>query len=261
MQAIYTYIVLTVIRQLPFIFALFVFVGVMANGFGQSIGQVDTVYLDIDKDLASQLLPFESIYELAQFHSPVLKQQNADIESKAAAIQSLKWTFLSGVGLTSGLTRGNQSVVTNDNSNYPLLSLSNGYRFGFNANISVGDLLSRRPNIRQAQATQKFAMARRDVLAQELRRELYRIYQATLLSQRMLRLYIEGQQVALVAFQTAEINWKENRLAASDYSSASQLYTQAQAKVEGERVAVSMNLFDLVTLAGVPMAQLQRLQR
>ncbi len=261
MQTVYKYTVHTVARLFLFLCTLAVFICIRADAFGQSTGLTDTLYLSVDKDLASQLLPFESIYELALYHSPLLKQQNAAIDSRAASTQSLKWAFLNGVALSTGITRGNQSVTTNDNSAYPLLSLSNGYRFGLNANISVGELFSRRPNLRQAEAEHKGALAKRDVLVQELRRELYRTYQATILAQRMLQLHIQGEQVALVAFQTAEINWKENRLAAADYAGASRLYVEAQAKVEEERIAVSTNLFELVAQAGVPLIQLMRLPK
>lgn len=232
-----------------------------ARGFGQASRQADVNLLDLDKDLAAQLMPFENIYELALHNSPLIKQEDAQVETKLANTQTIKWNFLRGLGVTAGLTRGNNSVVTNGNDAYPSLSLSNGYRFGANAGISIGDIVSRGPAIKQAQAEYRSSIAKRDYVVQDLRREVYRLYQATLLSQRMLQLYIQGEQNALVAFQMAEIGWKENRLSPADYASASQTYTQTQARVEAERVALSTNLFDLVTITGVPMARLQHSSR
>ena len=258
MQVIYCYLV-PVIKGLWVVNALLLLTSLCTPAFGQSPLPADTVFLNVEKDLASQLLPFESLYELALSHSPAIKQENAVIESKIENIEYVKWTFLRGIGVASSVTRGNQALITNDNS--PLLSLSNGYRVGLVANLSLGELINRRPVIRQAKSDHKAAIAKRDMVIQELRRDLYRLYQATLLSQRTLHFYVEEEQVALVAFQTAEIGWKENRLTAASYSAAARLYTESRTKVEQERVAVSTNLFDLITLIGVPMGQLQRLSR
>lgn len=229
---------------------------------GRSAGQANpssagVPTLNLEQDLGPQLLPFEQICEIALRNAPALKSEDAALESQDITRQMARRALLRGISFSTGWLTSNQAIIANGNVADASLAMSRGYRVGVSASLGLGDLINRRPILRQADAEYRSAVARREGSIQQFRINLFRLYQATLLAQRRLLTFIQGEQIALVAFQTAEINWKEARFGPAEYAGASEIYTGARTRVEAERVAVVTNLFELATLVGVPLTQLQ----
>lgn len=226
--------------------------------WGQSKAAGDNASpLDYTRDLAEQLRPFEEIYQTALRNSPVVREQDAQIESQLESTRLSKISLFNGVGASASYSAGNQSIIATGAASTDNLQISSGYRAGLQASVSLGDLLSLRGRIRLNQAGYRAAIAKRDGAKLGLRRELNQLYQTLLTSQRILKIYIQDEQVALVAFQTAEIEWKNGRLGVSEYSGASQSYSGARIKTESARGALLTNLFDLSTLVGVSLSLLR----
>lgn len=226
-------------------------------GFAQLSESNDVMLFDEERDLADQLLPFENLYQIALHHSPAIRQEDASLESQVAANQMAKWSLLRGLSLSTGYSASNQSVVPTADNPTQTFQLSNGYRFGISAGFSIGDLVTRHAAAKQLQAAYKQSQAKREMSVQQLRQQLHHLYQNTLLSQRLLKMAIQNQQAALVAYQTAEINMKQGRLSPTEYAGALKTYTGAQIEVESSRTTVLTNLFDLITVIGVPVARLR----
>lgn len=213
--------------------------------------------LDYTRDLAEQLRPFDDIYQIALRNSPTVREQDAQIESQLESTRLSKISLFNGVGASASYSAGNQSIIATGAATSDNLQISSGYRAGLQASVSLGDLLSLRGRIRLNQASYRAAIAKRDGAKLGLRRELNQLYQTLLTSQRILKIYIQDEQVALIAFQTAEIEWKNGRLGAAAYSDASQSYSSTRIKTESARSALLTNLYDLSTLVGVSLSLLR----
>lgn len=218
----------------------------------------DSLHLDFKRDLAEQLLPFEEIYQLAVKNSPQLKEELTQAETKIENVPLARTDFLHGLSLLGNYTVGNQSLVSNGTTSFDYLQVSNGYRVGIQAMIPVQSLLSRRPRVRQAQAEYRVALARAEVVKLTLRRELNKVYYELLTSQRVLNVYLQDEQAALVAFRSVELDWQQGRATVQDYSAASRVYTDIRIKVEGTRGSFFSFLHDLTALVGVEIHELKR---
>ncbi len=233
------------------------FFGTVAPAFAV-VPPTDSLRLDLDRDLADQLLPFEELYQIAVRNSPNLKEELTLAETKVENAQLARLGVLHGISLTGNVTRGNQALVSNGTTTFDYLQISNGYRVGVQVMLPLETLLSRRPRIRQAEADYRTALARADVVKFGLKRELNKVYYELLTSQRLLNLYLQDEQAALVAFRSVELDWQKGRATVQEYSAASRVYTDVRIKVEGARGGFFSLLRELTILVGADISELKR---
>ncbi|MGF7215638.1 outer membrane protein TolC [Spirosoma lacussanchae] len=219
----------------------------------------DSLQFDLDKDLVDQLLPLEQLYQLALQNSPVIREQKALLDVQVEANRLVRSSLLSGVNVSGGYSTGNQSLLaTGGNAaNAENIQVSNGYRAGVQASISLGTLLGYRARSRQEQAAYRSAVAKQDGIKLGLRREISQLYQTMQTNQKIVNAYIELEQKSLIAYQTAEIEWRKGRLNVDDYAGASTRYTETHIKTEIARGNLVNNLYELSALVGVDMGQLK----
>lgn len=241
---------------LSFVVVFISIYGQTSYGQTRNVGQI-TSQLDYERDLAEQLRPFEELYQIALRNSPVVKEQEAQIEYRLEETRLTKLSLLNGIGASGSYSAGNQSLVAIGPISSDNLQISSGYRVGVQANLSLGDLVGMRGRVRLHQAQYRTALARRDNARQSLKREINELYQTLLTNQRILKINIQDEQVALVAFQTAEIDWKNGRLSVDQYAGASRLYSDVRIKTEAARGTLFTSLQDLSTLIGVSLAGLK----
>lgn len=216
----------------------------------------DSVLLDLSRDLAQQLLPFEDVFTIAVLHSPALRFENTVIAQKAGMAGYTKIAVLQNVSGFASYSRGNQFLVGTGSSSFDFAQNSNGYRLGAGVQLPVADLLGRRYKIQQARAEYEGALAQRDVARLSLKRELNRVYQGLLSAQRTLKIRLRDEQAALMAFRVAEVDMQQGKIAPADYARYSNQYAIAQVVTEQERSGFMLSFRDLEILVGVPMHQL-----
>ncbi|WP_266365935.1 TolC family protein [Tellurirhabdus rosea] len=216
----------------------------------------DTLMLSLDRDLGDQLIPFERIFDLALHHSPLMKVEDATVESRILDIQASRVAILNQLSTSAGFNSGTATVLSVGNVANETFSLNNGYRYGVTFGISVGELLSRRRKIQTAKIEHRLSVIHRDQAKQSFKRELSQAYQALLLSQKVLRLTIRDAQAALIAFRVAEISYQKGKTAPDEYASASKAYTSTQIEVEQKRSEFMTKLYDFEILTGVELPRL-----
>ena len=81
--------------------------------FGASSGLAgDTLYLDINQDIAVQLLPFEDLMKVAITHSPAIRYQGEVANSLNEAQEVAKVQILQNVAGFANYSTGNQALIT-----------------------------------------------------------------------------------------------------------------------------------------------------
>lgn len=224
----------------------------------RSTAQTDTLYLDLNRDLGEQLLPFEELYQLALKVSPTLKEETAQAEGKAYAVSLAKIDVLQTLSLTANYAMGNQALVSNGTTSFETLQLSNGYRGGVSLTLPIYALVGRKARVRQAEAGYRSNLARTETVKLALRRDLYKLYQDILTAQRVLNILILEEQNFLVRQRKSELEWQNGRATFEEYAGVNTLYTDVRVKVENARGSFLSLLFDLTVLTGRDIAQLKR---
>ncbi|AQG80770.1 TolC family protein [Spirosoma montaniterrae] len=232
--------------------------------FGKSAGlSNDTLYLDVNQDIAVQLLPFDDLMKLAIAYSPFIRSQNETTSSLEAAYAMTKAQLLQNVSGFANYSGGNQSIVavgdpnTNLNQN-PLGQFSNGYRAGVSASISLFDLFGRKHVVRQAYHNHRAAIAQKDLAELMLRRELIVLYQDMITSQQILKVRIMEEQASLTALRLAEAENQKGRGTLETLASATSRYYQSKASSEEGKGTFLKNIHTFEAMLGVPIQRLKR---
>lgn len=218
----------------------------------------DSLRLDLDRDLAEQLIPLEDIQRLAERFSPALREEGMIAEGKLRNIDLHRRSFLSTVSVTGSAIWGNSTLVSTGSNSFDFNQFINGYRGGMQMMIPLEVFANRRNRIRLAQADHRMSLARIEVAKQNLRREVSKVYYELLTAQRLLKVYLEDEQAALVAFRSAELDWQNGRATVQEYSAASRSYTDIRVKVENARGGFVATLVDLTLLTGADVQELKR---
>ncbi|QJW88161.1 TolC family protein [Spirosoma taeanense] len=219
----------------------------------------DTLYFDLQRSLADQLVPFDSLVQIGVRNAPSLKEDDASIEGRLERYRFTRTVVLQYVYPFANYQTGNQTLLAAGTlNNYDQYQLTNGYRAGLHIQIPVAELFGRKHRMREAYSEYRGAIARREVTRQQFRRELIRLYQGMLTAQKILQIRIRDEQATLVAFRVAELDFQNGKGNPADFARASNLYAQAQAGVAEQRGSFSQYFYELETLVGVPLSELKR---
>lgn len=217
----------------------------------------DTFLLNFDKDLVDQIMPFDSLYQLALKNSPVLKVERANGEAEKANYNLSKIILFKNVYPFVNYSSGNQKLASSGTLISDLAQVINGYRYGVNVQIPLDELIGRKSKVRQAAATYRAVVAKREVEELNLKRELIRVYQDMLTAQRILKVRYKDEQTSAMALQVSEVELKQGKIEPRDLAQSSNFYAQAKSATEYQSGEFLKHFYDLQALVGVPMQYLQ----
>lgn len=220
---------------------------------------LDSLMFDFNQDIGSQLISFEEMHTLALAYSPAVKFEQAYSNSQLAAYQLSKLQILQNVTGFINYSSGNQAILsTGTNVTDQLGQISNGYRAGANAVISLHDLFGRPQQIRLARATYEATMERRRTAEIQLQRDLFNQYQDVLLAQRVLQIRLRDDQASLAAFRIAEVELQKGKITPEAHAFNSNRYAETRTTVEQAKTQFIKSMYALALLVGVPIQQLKR---
>ena len=232
--------------------------------FGKATGlSGDTLYLDVNQDIGAQLLPFDQIVKIAAANSPLLKYQDEVINSLNAATAVTRSQIMQNLTGFSNYSGGNQTLLASGVSGTEgrtgsIGQLTNGWRVGIEARISLYDLFGRKHLIRQAEATQQAGERQKDVALLQLKRELITIYQDMLTAQQVLKIRLLDEQASLTAYRIAEAELQKGRLTAELMANATTRYVETKSISEQVKGEFLKNVHTFEALVGVPIQRLKR---
>jgi len=230
--------------------------------FGQSSGVGnDSLFLDIDKDIAVQLMPFDDLVKIASASSPVLKYQDEIVNSLSATKTLSKFQVLQNVSAYANYSGGNQSLISSSTT-LPqgdfLGQIANGYRAGVDVRVTLYDIFGRKYQVRQASANQKAALVQKDIIILQIRRELITIYQDMITAQQVLKIRLVDEQASLTALRVSEAEAKKGGVSADVLANATSRYVQAKSLSEQIKGDFLKSVHQFEALVGVPIQRLKR---
>ena len=238
--------------------------------FGSASGLTDdTLYLDIDQDIAVQLVPFDELVKIAVLHSPVIKYQNEVSNSLNSAYHISKVLILQNATGFGNYAGGNQTILATGGTSAAtggparlgetIGQIANGYRVGVDVRISLYDLFGRKHQIREAQANYRASVLQKETIEMQLKRELITIYQDMITAQQVLKLRLIDEQASLAAYRIAEVELQKGRVNADILASATSRYIETKSAAEQVKGDFLKNVRYFETLVGVPIQRLKRI--
>ncbi|QKZ13421.1 TolC family protein [Spirosoma sp. KUDC1026] len=230
--------------------------------FGQSSGSGnDSLFLDIDKDIAVQLMPFDELVKIAVASSPLMKYQNELVNSLDAVKTLSKFQVLQNVSGYANYSGGNQSLISSS-ATLPqgdfLGQIANGYRVGVDVRVTLYDIFGRKYQVRQAQSNLKAAAVQKDIIELQIRREMITIYQDMITAQQMLKIRLLDEQSSLTALRVAEAEQQKGTATAEIIANATTRYVQTKSISEQVKGDFLKSVHQFEALVGVPIQRLKR---
>ncbi|WP_332367699.1 TolC family protein [Spirosoma telluris] len=186
--------------------------------FGASSGLADdTLYLDINQDIAVQLLPFEDLMKVAVAHSPLVKYQSEVANSLNEGYEIAKVQILQNVAGAANYSTGNQVLISSGGiqggtaAGSTIGQIANGYRVGIDVRLPLYELFGRKHQVRQAQANYKAAVLQKEVVELQLKRDLIGIYQDMITTQQLLKILLIDEQASLTAMRVGRLKFRKVR--------------------------------------------------
>ncbi|MFD2570939.1 TolC family protein [Spirosoma soli] len=233
--------------------------------FGQSSGAAaDTVYLDIDQDIAVQLIPFDELVKIAATNSPFVKYQNEVANSLSSGYALSKAQVLQNAAGFANYSGGNQSIISSGSSlptgtgSDAIGQIANGYRVGVEVRMSLYDLFGRKHQIRQAQSNYQAALAQKQTVELQLRRELITIYQDMITAQQLLKIRLTDEQASLVALRIAEVEAQKGKITADQLAESTSRYVQTKSASEEIKGNFLKNVHQFEAMVGMPIQRMKR---
>ncbi|WP_227687173.1 TolC family protein [Spirosoma arboris] len=231
--------------------------------FGASSGLADdTLYLDINQDVAVQLLPFDDIMKVAVAHSPLVKYQNEVANSLNEGYEIAKVQILQNVAGFGNYSTGNQILISSGGTTLPgqgtLGQIANGYRVGVDVRLPLYELFGRKHQVRQAQSNYKAAVHQKEVVELQLKRDLIGIYQDMITTQQLLKILLIDEQASLTAMRVGEVEIQKGQITADAMASTTSRYVQAKTASEQAKGNFLKNVHYFEALVGMPIQRLRR---
>ena len=243
--------------------------------FGASSGLADdTLYLDIDQDIAVQLLPFDDLVKVAIQHSPLIKYQNEVSNLLHSSYDVTRLQILQNVSGFANYSKGNQSILASGGGTVvtPVTpggtpttrptdnigQIANGYRVGVDLRVSLFDLFGRKHQIRQAYSNYRASLLQKETIEMQLKRELITVYQDMITAQQVLKLRLIDEQSSLAAYRIAEVELQKGRINADALASATNRYVQTKTTTEQVKGDFLKNVHYFETMVGLPIQRLKR---
>lgn len=222
----------------------------------------DTLPLDENQDIGVQLVPFDELLQTAVSHSPYMKYQNEVTNSLDQAQQISKLQILQNVSGYVNYSSGNQTILSSGGAVIPgqdaLGQIANGYRIGVEMRLPLYELFGRKHQVQQANSNYKAAVVQKDIIKQQLQRDLINVYQDMLTAQQLVKTHLLDEQASLTALRLAEVDLQRGRLTADAMAIITNRYVQAKVGSDQAQGNFLKSVHFFEALVGVPIQQLKR---
>jgi outer membrane protein TolC len=207
-------------------------------------------------DLESELIPLDSIINIAIRHSPSLKIDSIMIGSNNADITLEKRRWQNNLTGFANYAAGNQRFFISGNSDQG--NLVNGYRYGINFTLPLSEFTTKKIRISQQKAKLNASKYRKDQTEIELRKQVIMEYNSLIATQRILKIKTVAKENAIVLQQIADKQFHEGTTSIQDYATVSDITNNAEASFEMARSNFNTLYRQFEELVGVQLTSLMK---
>lgn len=218
--------------------------------------QAQAQNLDLNRSIAEQLPPLDSLIDMAVAHNPTVKlnQELVGVAADRVKLEKNSWTEM--VRGYYDYSTGNQSLVVTGLQTNDINNLTNGYRAGVNISLPLYQLTTRKTRVRMQQQE----LAATEYKTQEVEIEVARLvieeYNNVATGQRLMKNQSEMVELAKSNFQMAEAEYKTGNMEGAVFIRNAEILHIAQANYENARKEFFIAVQKLELLIGSPLGQI-----
>ncbi|AYL95159.1 TolC family protein [Mucilaginibacter celer] len=215
--------------------------------------------LDEGKDLQVQLVPLDSIIDLAVKNSPAVKFQKDLVESSKAQLDFAKRVWTNNIMGFVNYSTGNQSIVSSDSQSPGSVASSNitsGFRMGVQINLPLYELVGRKSRVNLYKYQYNSSINKRDESVQELKKEVIQTYYNLLYANNLLSIRSEAKESAINQYTIAQKQFKDGAIDVLELSRLKTIEVNARADYEEAKRQFSTLYAQMEPLVGVPFNRL-----
>ncbi len=217
--------------------------------------------LNLNNDLKEQLLPVDSLIQIAIKNNPGVKMQEALVHSGESQVRYAKSEWMRNISLNFNNSYGNATFFNSSNESAAELqtqNMSTGYRAGVNINIPLYELFGRQHRINVFRNELEAKDEQRKNTELELARRVIYEYNYAIAAHRMMLISSENMQAALTHEALADKEFAEGVIAIGESSRITEFASKAKMDFETAKREFFLWYMQLETLVGVRLDTLVR---
>lgn len=221
----------------------------------------DIFSLNFEEDVTAQLLPLDTIVDIAFRNSPTLRFHEGEVGAARAQVLLAKRSWHPYISTFASTSYGSQNIALNTYNPATggnQTQASNGYTFGATIVLPLSVFTQTPVKIDMMRQELKKFEARVDEAKLQLRREIISEYFKLVTAQRLLKIISEDVQTATLTLNIAEIQFQNGTLPPSEFSRIKNLQTIARTNYELQFREFATAYFQFEALVGVEMFEIKR---
>lgn len=223
------------------------------------VNRPDTLTLDAQKDLKSQLMPLDSILAIAVKHSPSVKFQQDLIQTAEAELNYNKKLWTSNVVGFVNYSGGNQNIITAGSTSGGTLNSSNvttGVRMGVQVNLPLTELVGRKSRLNTFKYQLNSTIDKKAETEQSVKSVVIDLYYNLLFASNVLAIRSEAMETTINQYQIAQKQFKDGIIDIAELSRLKSIEVNARADYEEAKRRFSTYYSQIEPIVGVPVQQL-----
>jgi outer membrane protein TolC len=217
--------------------------------------------LNLNYDIKEQLIPIDSLIQIAIKNNPGVKMQEALFHSGESQVRYAKSEWLRNISFNFTNSYGNATYFNRSNETPGELqtqNMSTGYRAGVNLSIPLYEFFGRQHRINVFRNELEAKDAQRKNAELELARRVIYEYNYAVAAHRMMLISSENMQAALTHEALADKEFAEGAIALGESSRITEFASKAKLDFETAKREFFLWYMQLETLIGVRLDTLVR---
>lgn len=218
-------------------------------------------HIDLNKDLLNQLVPLDSIVQIAVRNSPSVQAQDALAQAGREQVKFAKREWQNGISGFLTQSYGNQSMFFDSNQEPNTIQTQNlvtGFRLGLNVNIPLFLLSGRTSRIRVFEHEMQVRQKTSEKLELEISRMVVTEFNSMLAAHRILLLATKNRGTTRLLQDMADKQFAQGDISIADYSSVAAITARSEQDYEVARGNFYSSFQALEKLLGVRLDKLVR---
>ncbi len=215
--------------------------------------------LDEKIDMQNQILPLDSIIEIAIKNSPSVRFQADLIDAAKYQVDFSKRVWTNNIVGFVGYSAGNQNLISASNQNAGTLdatNITNGYRMGIQLNLPLYEFVGRKSRVNLYKSQFNSTVSKKAETIQELKKEIIETYYSMLYYNNLVSIRSDSKQTTINQYLIAQKQFKDGLIDVAELSRLKTIEVNSKADFEEAKRQFSTLYFLLENIVGVPMQQL-----
>ncbi|WP_170227092.1 TolC family protein [Luteibaculum oceani] len=211
----------------------------------------------IDEPLEEQLLPKDSLIEIAIRNNPDIdvQQKRAEIEWANVKHEKVQWTRnIYGTGF---YFQGSQNaLVTSTFDANATSSLSNGARYGLTVQLPLYDVVGRKRKIKMAKLAHEAEQLKMDQTQRSVRQEVLIGYNQLISAQKLFFIATEGLQNSNMNLENARNQFESGLITINEFSRILEIQYRMRVDYENARAQFYQSYYQFEIIMGTELVNL-----